>query len=156
MKKYFVIFLFILILFSGCKLPPRPWVNKRPASPEGVVNEFYELYFDCLQNEQVTMLDTCLETQIGRPYFTKQNREKVAEVVSNEHEPDYDPLLCARNIPGYGYGVGTASISGNLADLVVTFKYGQEEHRVPIKLIQEKEIWNIDDIDCSAFLKSNN
>ncbi len=156
MKRCLIIFLFILILFSGCKLPPRPWVNKRPASPEGVVNEFYELYFDCLQNEQVTMLDTCLETQIGRPYFTKQSREKVAKVVSNERESDYDPLLCARNIPTGSYSVGIASISGNLADLVVTFKYSQEEHKVPIKLIQKKEIWNIDDIDCSAFFKPNN
>jgi len=151
MKKYFVIFLFILIVIPGCKLPPRPWVNKRPVTPEGVVNEFYEIYFDCLINERVTMLDSCLQTQAGRPYFTKKGREKVAEVVSDQSEPDYDPLLCARNVPGSDYNIGTASISGNEASLMVTFSYGKEEHNVPIKLLKEKEIWNIDNIDCSIF-----
>jgi len=157
MKKFLlrtIIPLFILICFSGCTLPERPSSSprsrnpKKTMSPEDIVGEFYELYFQCIEDTKVTMLDSCLGVQGKRPYFTKSNKERIREIINNLEEPDFNPFLCARNIPDKGYNVGTASILDSKATLNITFRYGEEQHIVPITLVQEKGVWKIDEIIC--------
>lgn len=145
------IMIFGFILFcSGCSLSSFSPSSRR--SPEDITEEFYERYFQCINNPEVEILESCLEVHIKRPYLTKSYRKQIQKSVNSYFKyGGYDPLLCAYNIPPGGFKVGPASYQGERVSLVVSFYYEKEIHNVPITLVKDGNQWKIENVDCRSY-----
>lgn len=151
-KKIIILgILFVLVgCLAGCSRPSFSLAPER--TPEDIVEEFYERYFQCINNLEVTMLESCLEVQIKRPYLTKSYRKQIQKSINSYFKyGGYDPLLCAYNIPPGGFKVGSASLEGERASLVVSFYYEKEIHNVPITLVKDGNQWKIENVDCRSY-----
>lgn len=140
--------LLLSFILQGCSDPTvQEYFDSPERSPSSMAEEFYERYFQCLQDETVTMLNSCLHVQVQRNYFTEDYKKKMQEFADIEEEGNLDPLFCARNVPN-GFEIQGEEIQGDTACVKVVLKYDEEDYAIFPVMERVGSSWMIKEINC--------
>jgi hypothetical protein len=119
------------------------------ATPEQVVESFYNWYLSYIQNTGNVLADGAYQSS---EHLTEGFVENVDKLLTSFDKGGYDPFLCAQDVP-QNIAVGEATVSGETAEVQVTevWNAGTKHELVRYIMVELQLVdgrWLIADIGC--------
>lgn len=109
-------------------------------SPGNVTEKFYAGYVaevDANRNTGAWVAKSKLVTDRFKKAYAK---------IMNSEEVDADPVLNAQDIPSAPFKTETAITKENTATVVVASSFGEDKHRLKLKLVKVDGVWLLDEL----------
>lgn len=81
---------------------------------------------------------------IAKSSLVTEKFKKAYAKIMNAEIVDADPVLNAQDIPSNPFKVETAVVKEDTATVVVVFDFGDEKHRLKVKLVKVDGAWRLD------------
>jgi hypothetical protein len=132
--KPFTFFLVLILLLSVQLFATAP-------APITVAEGFLSRYVERIESDQEVrewVAASDLLTPRFKRYYARSMRFESL---------DSDPVLLAQDTPTQGFRATMPSIDGKKAIIILTGKYGQDDHRLRVVLLLSVKGWQIDSVE---------
>jgi len=119
-------------------IPMQVFAADAADGPEQVAEKFYAGY--------VAAVDANKDTKVwvaASKLVTAKFKKEYAKIM-NAEEVDADPVLNAQDIPSKPFKAEKAEINGDAATVVVISSFGEDKHKLKVKLIKSDGVWLLD------------
>ena len=106
--------------------------------PDKVAEKFYAGYVATVDSNKDT------KTWVAKCELVTANFKKAYAKAMNAEEVEADPVLNAQDIPSKPFIAEKPEITGDAATVVVVSSFGEEKHRLKVRLVKVDGIWLLD------------
>ena len=106
--------------------------------PGQVTEKFYAGYVAAVEANKDT------KVWVAQSKLVTGNFKKAYAKIMNAEEIDADPVLNAQDIPSTPFKAEKPQITGDAATVVVVSSFGEDKHKLKVKLVQKDGAWLLD------------